>query len=410
MLYLKPTKVALVSSLSNTSRRFVSTYSHSKFSAATTRKMSSSSQSHQQPSRSLHKDYPWTKPPLVIAAPMRVFTGPALAAAVASAGGLGFIGPGIKPESTSEDLKQFGQDRAAQKDKNGGLPVGVGFQLWNGDLDQAAEAVRTYKPCACWLFAPKNGQADVDLWTRRLREASPSIKIWLQVGTVSEAIAAAESTGGGRPDVLVVQGSESGGHGRTSDGASWTTLLPEISDALDAKVHGKHPADAERNIALVAAGGIADGRGIASALAVGADGVAMGTRFLASSEARISKGYQDAVVQASEGGKNTVRTHLYNHLRGTFGWPEDQWAPRTIVNKSWEDHRAGVAFEELKLKHDGALKKGDAAWGKDEGRTATYAGEGVGLVREVKSAKDIVQEERNKARAILSGFTNEYRD
>jgi nitronate monooxygenase len=137
-------------------------------------------------------------------------------------------------------------------------------------------------------------------------------------------------------------------------------------------------------------------------LGVGAAGAAMGTRFLAAEEARIAKGYQEEVVRASDGGKNTVRTHLYNHLRGTFGWPE-QWAPRTIVNKSWEEQEKGVEFDELKKKHDELLKEGDKAWGP-EGRTATYAGAGIGLVRGVKSAGDIVEEVRGDTQAILKAL------
>ncbi|KAK4187936.1 hypothetical protein QBC35DRAFT_497691 [Podospora australis] len=381
-LKLSPLRFPTLHRPGSSYRHFISAY-YIKPTCIIRRKMSSVSQ--------LKKDYPWVSNPLIIAAPMRVFTGPALAQAVSSAGGLGFIGPGLKPESTATDLASLGEK---------GEEVGVGFQLWNGDLAKAVEVVGEYKPCACWLFAPLNGQKDIDLWSAKLRAAHPGIKIWLQIGTVTEALAAATSSQ--PPDVLVVQGTEAGGHGRTSDGASWTTLLPEIEDTFSAKGLPQIP--------LVAAGGISDARGIAAALSVGASGAAIGTRFLASTEARIAKGYQNAVLEASEGGKNTVRTHLYNHLRGTYGWPEEQWAPRALKNKSWEEHEAGVPFEELRGKHEDALRKGDAAWGKETGRTATYAGEGVGLVRTVKSAKDIVVEERQKAREILRRMAGEFGD
>ncbi|KAL2168536.1 hypothetical protein VTG60DRAFT_7141 [Thermothelomyces hinnuleus] len=125
----------------------------------------------------------------------------------------------------------------------------------------------------------------------------------------------------------------------------------------------------------------------------------MGTRFLASHEARISKGYQDEVVRAADGGANTVRTHLYNHLRGTFGWPE-QFSPRTITNRSWIEHQAGTPFQEIKKRHDEAVSKGDAAWGPD-GWTATYAGANIGLIRSVAGAGDIVREARSEAVRII---------
>lgn len=184
--------------------------------------------------------------------------------------------------------------------------------------------------------------------------------------------------------MVVVQGAEAGGHGRASDGMGLVTLLPEVADAM-----------ASARIPLLAAGGIADGRGAAAALCLGASGAVLGTRFLASSEARISKGYQNEIVRASDGAVATTRTLLYNHLRGTFGWPAD-YQPRTIINKSFADHQAGVPFEELKIRHDEAAKTGDSGWGP-EGRLATYAGASVGLIHGVKAAGDIVREVQSEA-------------
>jgi nitronate monooxygenase len=352
----------------------------------------------------LAESYPWTTTPLIISAPMRVMSGPQLAVAVTLAGGIGFIGPGLKPEDTAADL-------AAAKSllttttptptgttpqltqaltQNNLLPLGVGYQLWNGDLAIATATISTHRPAAVWLFAPRNGQAEIDTWTTTLRSASPSTKIWLQIGTLTEALAAAHSAS--PPDVLVIQGAEAGGHGRAVDGAGFITLLPEIADAVR-----------DSGIPLIAAGGIADGRGVVAALGVGAAGAAMGTRFLASAEARIAKGYQDEVVRAADGGAKTVRTQLYNHLRGTFGWPEE-FSPRTVVNKSWEAQQAGVAFEEIKKRHDEAVGKGDEAWGP-EGWTATYAGANVGLVREVLGAGEIVKRTREEAARIIQALS-----
>ena len=343
-------------------------------------------------SQRLLATYPWTTKPFLIGAPMKVFAGPDLAVAVSLAGGLGFIGPTAKPADLDTALDRarrlLPQTLCSVNTKL--LPIGVGFQTWDADLDIAVAAIGKHHPCAAWLFAPRNGQAEFDTWVRRIRTVSPQTQIWIQVGTLQEALDAAQSPEQTKPNVLVIQGIDAGGHGRAHDGLGITVLLPEISDALV-----KNRTD----IPLIAAGGIADGRGVASALGLGAVGVAMGTRFLACSEAKISKGYQDEVVRATDGAHSTLKTTLYNDLRGTVGFPE-QFSPRTIINRSWHDHQAGVEFGELKRRHDEAAKKGDEAWGP-EGRLATYAGTAVGLIHEVKSAKEILDDTRRQTEEIV---------
>ncbi|KAJ4986228.1 2-nitropropane dioxygenase [Stagonosporopsis vannaccii] len=345
----------------------------------------------------LSSKFPWLAAPFVVAAPMRVMSGPELALAVSRAGGLGFIGPGVKPEDTAIDLARAARllntkagNTSSPSAAGGVLPVGIGFQLWNGDLDSATQAVREHRPCAAWLFAPREGQQELNDWIDALREASPDIDIWVQVGTLQESLNVANSHS--RPDVLVIQGAEAGGHGIAEGGMGLISLLPEVSDAIS-----------RVGIAIFAAGGIADGRGVAAALALGADGVALGTRFLASTEARISKGYQQEIVRASDGAKYTVRTTLYNQLRGTK-WPE-QYSPRGIVNKSWHEHEAGVPFEELKRLHDDAVQAGDSGWGP-EGRLATYAGAAIGLVNGVEPASVLVERLRRETKAIIQRLSN----
>ncbi|KAF3007703.1 hypothetical protein E8E13_009533 [Curvularia kusanoi] len=333
--------------------------------------------------------FPWMRAPFIVSAPMRIMSGPELALAVSATHGLGFIGPGAKPEDTITDLAKArelldaayvkGFDRAIIE---GSLPVGAGFQLWNGDIKTAARAVREYRPCAAWLFAPRNGQDELDEWTSALRGAYPDVHIWLQVGTLQEAIDAMNSRT--RPDVLVIQGAEAGGHGTAEGAMGLMSLLPEVADTIIGT-----------DMLLFAAGGIADGRGVVAALALGADGVVLGTRFLASREARISKGYQQEIIRASDGAHNTVRTTLYNQLRGTVGWPK-KYSPRGITNKSWHEHQAGVPFDDLKKFHDEALRAGDSGWGP-EGRLATYAGAAIGLVHSIEPAGKLVEQLRNEA-------------
>lgn len=169
------------------------------------------------------------------------------------------------------------------------------------------------------------------------------------------------------------------------------TLLPEVGDALKG---------AGFAIPLVAAGGIADGRGVAAAMMLGADGCAMGTRFLGSPEAEISAGYRQAVLDASDGGQSTVRTGVYDKLRGTAAWPEG-YDGRGVKNRSWEE-RETVGEVENKEMYARAMREGDAAWGV-QGRATTYAGTVVGLVRESKPAGEIVEEVREEARCLLAG-------
>ncbi|GFF73096.1 nitronate monooxygenase [Aspergillus lentulus] len=333
--------------------------------------------------------YPWVLSPFIVSAPMRVMSGPALAVAVSRAGGLGFIGPGVKTRDMLADLEEatalVGKLRTSSSNFHAllpaecPLPVGVGFQLWSDNLEVAVAAVEKFRPCAAWLYAPRNGQRDFDAWSLRIRSASPRIQIWIQIGTLAEAKELVQSSV--RPDVIVIQGTDAGGHGRAKDGLGLLSLFPEVADAL-----------AGSQIPLFAAGGIADARGVLAAMCLGASGVVMGTRFLVSHEARINPGYQREIVRASDGAVTTARTLLYNKLRGTKRWPEE-YSPRTIINKSFIEYQAGRPFEELKKLHDEALKAGDSGWGP-EGRLATYAGASIGLIHEIKDAATIIRDVR----------------
>lgn len=141
-----------------------------------------------------------------------------------------------------------------------------------------------------------------------------------------------------------------------------------------------------------------DGRATAASFALGADGVVMGTRFLACKEANISAGYQKALLTATDGGIQTVRTSIYDRLRGTSGWPKSYNA-RGVINKTYVDHEAGVMEEENQRLYNEAMKLGDEGWGV-EGRITTYAGTGVGLLKDIKAAREIVEDARSKAKSV----------
>jgi nitronate monooxygenase len=338
---------------------------------------------------SLTCDYPWTNPPFIACAPMRLISLAPLAVAVSQAGGLGFIGAGSELSNLSKQLRHAQsilRDSPIESTTPGILAVGVGFINWGADLDAAVDVLTTYVPAAVWLFAPREN-ADLEQWSRRIREATiGKTKIWVQIGTVGDALEVARLC---RPDVLVVQGADAGGHG-LERGASIVSLLPEVHDVLH--------ATGMRGISLVAAGGIVEGRGVAAALVLGAEGVAMGTRFLASEEAQVAKGYQNDVIRVGDGGVSTVRSKVYDSLRGTTGWP-DHYGGRGIINESFMDAKNGEVTDSNRRNYEEALKKGDQGWGKS-GRLTAYAGTGVGLITKVLPAREIIEEIRRDVKEV----------
>ncbi|EOA84582.1 uncharacterized protein SETTUDRAFT_163488 [Exserohilum turcica Et28A] len=320
---------------------------------------------------------------------MAGFAGGKLASGVTLAGGLGMIGGVANMEDVAGELEiaVAGLEGTALA-AAGMLPVGVGFLLFITRLDEVVPLVKRYRPAVVWLFAAA-ALEDYAGWTRALREASPGSSIWIQLGGVAAALQVATTA---RPDVLCLQGADAGGHG-FEKGASIVSLLPEASDAL--------AAAGFTDIPLVASGGIADGRGVAAALALGAQGVVMGTRFLASREVKVHPVYQAAVLEATDGGQVTTRSRLFDQLRGPSIWPE-LYDGRGLVAQSHADFSNGVSLEEIqRLHNEEAAGEGQGFKTGLQGRAAIWAGTGVGLVKEVESAKDIVEKIRAEARDIL---------
>ena len=367
---------------------------------------------------------------------MRIYAGPHLALTVSAAGGLGFIGPGAKPSDlgpkldlvrallsssshdeqsstasspSSDPIKTFAHSlRTTHAFPSDRLPVGVGFQLFDTDLAAAVREVARHKPVAAWLFVPRpgpgGGQRDIGRWTRGLREACGEMMIWVQVGNVRDAIAAVvggdqeveeereEDEKGAGADVLVLQGSDAGGHGMKR-GAGWACLVPEVLDRLNQVGKGGVP--------VFAAGGISDGRGVAGALGVGATGAVMGTRFLAASEAETGKGYREDILRAEDGGRTTVRTTLFDRLVGRLDWPAEVDG-RAIVNRSVVESEAGREEAGIQRDFDEAAGREKERGLGTEGRVTRYVGSGVGLVRSVDGAGAIVESARAESRECLT--------
>lgn len=343
----------------------------------------------------LQSTYPWTKAPFIACAPMHPAATPSLAVAVSRAGGLGFLGEGYDLSNLEEDLEHAAKLLAEletpidQKDRKDVLPIGVGFINWGADLTTALAAIKRFIPCAVWFFAPKTLPDDLIPWASAIRSATENkTKIWVQVGSVTEAVSVAESL---HPDVLVIQGSDAGGHGLALS-ASGLTFLPEARDSLQGRNLGHIP--------LIAAGGIVDGRGVAASLSLGASGVAMGTRFLASTEATIPHGYQMELLRVSDGGTSTVRTTIYDKVRGYTSWPQ-RYDGRGVINRTYVDavEKRIDDAENSKL-YEEETKKGDAGWGPN-GRITTYAGTGVGLVKNILPAGEIIRNTRIEAERTI---------
>jgi nitronate monooxygenase len=308
-------------------------------------------------------------------------------------GGIGFIGAGTDVSELESHLqKATTLLNSTSLPTSSTLPIGIGFINWGASLGATDPLIQQYRPSAVWFFAPRS-LAALQTWTTETRNASPGTKIWVQIGSVEEAI----NTLTIGPDVLVVQGTDAGGHGRTR-GAGIVPLFPEVHDA----VHTRGSEHGGKVPILLAAGGIVESRTAASALVLGASGVVLGTRLLASHEANISAGYQNTILNTFDGGQTTVRTKVYDELRGTTGWAETHNA-RGVINKSYTDWEQGMELEENKALYEKEMKKGDEGWGVGA-RMTTYAGSGVGLIKTVMPAGEIVKSVREGVGKVLSRF------
>ncbi|TGO12880.1 hypothetical protein BTUL_0081g00410 [Botrytis tulipae] len=338
--------------------------------------------------RRMLEAFPWIKYPLIVSAPMLGAATPALATNVSLAGGIGFLAGGNDEAVLHQKLTvtrssfEAASRKPSQIETFDRLPIGIGFQNWGCEINVAVEATRKHKPSAVWLYAPKRTE-DLKEWAQELKFVSGGkVSIWVQVGTVKEALDVMDTA---RPDVLVIQGSDAGGHGLARS-ASIISLLPEVADALEDR------KSEINSIPLLAAGGIMDGRGVAAAMCLGATGAVMGTRFLAAEEAGIPQGWQTELVKAVDGGVSTGRSTLCDRLKTTVGWPT-QYDGRALLNKGHEDEKAGMSDEENIRLYKKELQDGDKAWGS-HGRMVAYSGTGVGLIKSVMPAEKIIQETR----------------
>ncbi|HEV7212803.1 MAG TPA: nitronate monooxygenase [Blastococcus sp.] len=288
----------------------------------------------------------------IIGAPMAGVAGGELARAVSAAGGLGMIGisGSASPDFVTEQCAIPAADL---------LPFGVGLMIWV--LETRPELFEATVAAAPSLVSVSFG--DPAPWVGPLHDAG--IAAVSQVNTTVDAHRALEAG----VDVLVVQGTEGGGHtGRRA----MLPLLQEVLTLTDRPV--------------VAAGGIATGGGMAAALVAGAAGVWIGTPLLSCTEGLNSPAARERIRAAS--GDETVLTRAFDVAEG-IAWPE-RWPGRALVNdfsRTWHGR-------EDELVHDAAARQRvvDGRRTGDPANAPLYAGESVGLVRTERSATDVVRE------------------
>lgn len=266
-----------------------------------------------------------------------------LAAAVSEAGGLGIIAAGSAPaDIVREQIKLL----RAKTDK----PFGVNIMMMNENLTDLVQLMLDERvPC---VFTGAGNPA-------------PYIQAWKEAGSivvpVIPSVALAQRMERAGADAVVAEGAEAGGHiGELTTMA----LVPQVADAL--------------SIPVIAAGGIADGRGLVAAFALGAEGVQMGTRFICAEECTAHVDFKQKVVGARD--TETVVTgrstgHPVRALKNKFA--------RSFAQKEAE----GASVEELERFGSGALR---AAYMGDTTQGSMMAGQSAGLVKRIESAKSII--------------------
>jgi NAD(P)H-dependent flavin oxidoreductase YrpB (nitropropane dioxygenase family) len=289
-----------------------------------------------------------------------------LVAAVSNTGGLGILG--VTGQSAAEIQEQIAAIRAATP-----KPFGVNFLLFLTSEANFAAALEARPPVVSFAWARPD--QNLQHYIQRVHDAG--LLAMYMAGEVPEASRAAEAGA----DVIVAQGTEGGGH------VGWMasmTLVPMIVEAVTPRP-------------VLAAGGIADGRGLAAALALGAAGVLLGTRFLATDEAPIHTNLKQAIVQSN--GHDTVLTEIPDIAAGQV-WPGAM--ARTLHNR----FVAQWSGREWALRQQ-ARTVGEAArvarLSGDVDNAPILIGQDAGLIDSILPAAEVIQRMVAQAEEIITG-------
>lgn len=280
-----------------------------------------------------------------------------LASAVSQAGGLGIIAAGNAPsEWVREQIREV--KRKTEK------PFGLNIMLMNPNADEIAKIV-VEEGVPVVTTGAGNPAKYMDMWK------AAGVKVIPVVASV--ALAKRMERSGA--DAVIAEGTEAGGHiGETTT----MVLIPQIADAV--------------SIPVIAAGGIADGRGLAAAYMLGASGVQIGTHFVVTKESIVHQNYKDAIIKASDiDTKVTGRTtgHPVRCLRNQM--------TREYLKKEEE----GATLEELEYLTLGGLKK--AVVDGDTTNGSLMAGQSAGLVKAEYTCKEFIEKIINEAETLFEG-------
>lgn len=297
----------------------------------------------------------------IVLGPMGSVAGGRLAAAVSNAGGLGLVGGGYgDPAWLHTELSRVTEDARR--------PWGIGLITWSIDRS-VLDLALGYRPAAFLLSF-----GDPRPYAPAIKSAG--CKLICQVQDMDQALVAREAGA----DIIVAEGTEAGGHA----GARATLpLVPAVSDAV-------------APIPVVAAGGIADGRGLAASLMLGAHGALIGTRFYASAEALGHERAKERIVAGK--GDETAQTRVFDIVRG-YAWPE-QYPGRALRNRFLErwagrENELAAARSSERSAYQRAAKEGDFD------TAVVWAGEAVDLIRSIESAGTLVARICEEAEAFL---------
>lgn len=278
-----------------------------------------------------------------------------LASAVSEAGGLGIIGAGGAPA-------EFVREQIRKVKETTGNPFGVNLMLMNPEADDIARVI---------------AEEGVKVVTTGAGNPGKYLAMWKEAGVkvipVVASVAMARMMERAGADAVVAEGTESGGH---IGAATTMTLVPQVVDAVQ--------------IPVIAAGGIADGRGFAAAVMLGAEAVQMGTRFIVAKESIVHENYKKKVIDAKD---------IDSEVTGmSHGHPVRQLRNQ-MTREYLKREKAGAPFEELEQLTLGALRKavveGDAVNG------TLMAGQIAGLVHEEQTCEEMICEIMEQARLLL---------
>ena len=304
----------------------------------------------------------------ILQAPMDTIAGTRLAAAVSRAGGFGILGGGYGDrawlESETAKLRQFSGS------------FGIGFITWSlAKRPELLDIALAARPRAIMLSF-----GDPKPFAPRVKAAGALLICQVQ----SEDMARQALDAGA--DILIAQGTEAGGHG-----ASRTTI--DIVPAIVDRAAGRVP--------VVAAGGIADGRGLAAMMMLGASGVLLGTRFYASVECDGAEEAKKLICAATSG--STVRGVIFDLSRNII-WPAP-FTGRSLINdhlRRW----TGREVELLQSMNTVATEYAAARAARNFDTAAVFAGESVGLIHDIPPAAEIVDRIVTEADHVLQGRRN----